>query len=86
MAAEALDRLCRGDLLAVRTDGDAVLFMYSPSDVGLDGAVTDLAQAYNENRLEVIKLMSANVIERVRTSAMRAFADAFLLGGKKKDG
>ena len=54
----------------------------------LDEAIGNLAESYDENRLEVINLMNTNAIERVRTSAMRAFANSFLLGGggKKNDG
>jgi hypothetical protein len=83
IAAEALDHLRRGNLLAARADGATMLFNYHPGDASLEAAVQGLARAYDENRLEVIKLMSANAIERVRTSAMKAFADAFLLGGTK---
>jgi hypothetical protein len=44
-----------------------------------------LERVYAEQRLAVIKLMSDNAIERLRTGAARAFVDAFLIGRKKND-
>ena len=87
-AAEALAHLSRAHLLAVRAEASPRLFQYGPANSVMDGAVGDLAEAYQDNRLEVINLMNTNAIERVRTSAMRAFANSFLLGGggKKNDG
>jgi hypothetical protein len=84
---ETLGHLCRARLV-VRVEGEARCFRYGPDRPALDEAVGNLAESYAENRLEVINLMNTNAIERVRTSAMRAFANSFLLGGggKKKDG
>ena len=84
---EALGHLCRGRLV-VRVEGEARVFRYGPDRPGMDAAVSNLAESYDENRLDVINLMNTNAIERVRTSAMRAFANSFLLGGggKKNDG
>ena len=49
----------------------------------------DLLQALREacerHRLQVMNLMSVYAVQRLRTSALRAFASAFLLG-KKRDG
>jgi hypothetical protein len=81
---EVLGHLCRGHL-AARVGGEARLFRYSADRPGMDAAVSNIAQSYAENRLEVINLMNTNAIERVRTSAMRAFANSFLLGGGKKN-
>jgi hypothetical protein len=87
-ARKALDHLCRRSLLDVRGDGAASLFNYAPGNPGVESAVGGLAEAYEENLLEVMQLMNKNAIERVRTSALTAFADAFLIGGggNKKDG
>jgi hypothetical protein len=86
--SEALGHLCRGHLVTVRGEGRGRIFQYGPEDPAMDAAVRDLAQAYAENRLDVMNLMNANALERVRTSALRAFANSFLLGGggKKNDG
>ena len=45
-----------------------------------------LAQAYASRPIEVLSVLSADALERKRTSAIRMFADAFLIGGRKKDG
>ena len=45
-----------------------------------------LVEVYEEQPIEIIKLMSANAIERVRTAALRAFADAFVLHKGKDNG
>jgi hypothetical protein len=47
--------------------------------------VDRLAIVYGEHRLEVMRLLSAHALERIRNSAARAFADAFVIG-RKKDG
>jgi len=47
-------------------------------------SVAKLAELYETQRLDVIRLMNENAMHRVRTNAMRAFADAFIFrkGGK----
>jgi DNA-binding transcriptional ArsR family regulator len=82
-AQEALESLQRANLLAAAREGESVLFRYALAGARLEAAVQGLARAYHESPVEVVKLMSANTIERVRTSALRTFADAFLLGKKK---
>lgn len=44
-----------------------------------------LAQ-YREDPMAVLMLLSSNSIERLRNSALRAFADAFRIGGPKSNG
>ena len=51
-----------------------------------EATIERLARAYKDQPMPVIKLMSANAIERVRTAALRTFADAFLIRKDKKDG
>ena len=46
----------------------------------------ELIALYEQHRLEIVMLMSANAIERVRTGAMRTFADCFFVGRKRNDG
>jgi hypothetical protein len=60
------------------------------TDVGAGGigscAVNDAARfAYTQNPARVLRLLSANAIERVRTSAVHAFADAFVLRKQDRD-
>jgi len=47
---------------------------------------SELVALYDQHRLEIVMLMSANAIERVRTVAMRTFADCFFLGKQRGDG
>jgi DNA-binding IclR family transcriptional regulator len=58
---------------------------YQPRTAELAALVERLAAVYVERRLEVMRLLSAWALERVRDSAARAFADAFVLR-RKKDG
>jgi len=56
----------------------------------LDGAGRELLDRalseYQNNPLQMMGLMTSNAIERVRTSAMRAFADSFRIRGPKSNG
>src|SRR5689334_13019897 len=45
-----------------------------------------LAAMYESDRMMVVTTMSKAALERVRAQAARAFADAFVLRGKKGDG
>jgi hypothetical protein len=83
-AATALAAL-RAQRLLEQHSGPAVRYRYSTPDAGLADAVDRLARLYDEQRLEIIRQMSANAIERLRSSAARTFADAFLLRGGRHD-
>jgi hypothetical protein len=43
-----------------------------------------LASSYSEHAVAVVRLMCSQAIDRVRSSAARTFADAFVLGRKPK--
>jgi len=58
---------------------------YAPRGAELEAIVDRLARVYEERRLEVMRILSAQAMERLRSSAARAFADAFVIG-RKKDG
>ena len=58
---------------------------YHPCVAELGGLVDRLAAVYEERRLEVMRILSARALERVRDSAARAFADAFVIR-RKNDG
>jgi DNA-binding MarR family transcriptional regulator len=60
-------------------------YFYAPASTQLDSAVRALAMAYAEQPIPIIKIMSENAIQRLRTGAARAFADAFILR-KDKNG
>jgi DNA-binding transcriptional ArsR family regulator len=50
-----------------------------------DELLERLQHAYDDDILEVMKLMTSNAMERLRTSAVRTFSEAFVLR-RKKDG
>ena len=58
--------------------------LYSPTDPGTRTAAERLLQVYREQPHRIIQLLSSYAIERVRTAALRTFADAFVIS-KKKD-
>jgi hypothetical protein len=84
-AAEVLADLTASGLLE-RRETTSPVFRYRPASPGHERAVDCLVRSYEEDRLNVIKLMTANALHRVRTGAMRAFADAFVVGRKRRDG
>jgi hypothetical protein len=47
-------------------------------------AIDALVQLYDEDRIEVMNLMTRTALDRVRKEAARVFADAFVLRPKKK--
>lgn len=47
-------------------------------------AIDALVRLYDEDRIEVMNLMTRTALERVRKEAARVFADAFVLRPKKK--
>ena len=82
----ALEALQTHGLVRVRAAAGEPSYLYGPMDPQLDAAVGALAQIYDERPIEIIKLMSANAIGRLRTAAIRAFADAFLFRKSKDSG
>lgn len=91
LAEAALEHLVRHQLIAAATvegeEGTMITaFTYRPQDPALAATVDRLTLAYDDSVLEIMKLMSANAIERARNKALRFFSDAFILGKKKKDG
>jgi len=85
-AAEALEHLSSVTLAEVQLGSGTPSFKYVPGSVHLGELVDQLADAWEHNQLVVMNLMSSNALERVRTGALRRFADAFIIGKKKTDG
>ncbi len=87
VVAETLDHLSQHGLLRILGEGQQASFAYDPGSPQLASAADALALAYESNRSGVMSVMNFHAVERVRAAAMRLFADAFILGGKKgKDG
>lgn len=81
----ALARLKASGLVAP-TGAAPTRFAYRPASSGLDAAAGRLEHEYAERPLLVIRRMSANSLERLRTAALHTFADAFVLKKGRKDG
>jgi hypothetical protein len=85
---ERIEAACRklekNQLSRSRVEADLLRFTYAPATAHIGLMVDQLFQAYRDYPIEVVKHMSANAIERVRTAALRAFADAFVIGRDKK--
>ncbi len=78
----ALEDLCRHQLLASVPQGRG--YQYSPANASLAAGVQRLDDTYQSARVALIQIMNGNAVERVRTSAIRAFSDAFRLREPKK--
>lgn len=85
VASKALGDLATTGLLA-RAEGAPAAFKYAPRTPAFARAAEALDQECRTNRIAVMKLMNANALERVRGGAVRAFADAFVIGRRKGDG
>jgi len=81
-AREAVEHLSRVGVLAKSGAGADERFM---PNAAYAGRIDRLVAEYRRDRLAVMNLMTSYALERVRTSALRAFTGAFLLG-KKRDG
>ena len=82
LVGAALERLKAGGFVEAQMHGSERRYAYLGQSDKLEATINRLAAAYREYPIPIIKLMSANAIERLRTSALRTFADAFIL---KKD-
>jgi hypothetical protein len=82
-AREALQGLAAQGVLRVTPEVPTLRYDWKPE---LQPIVDNLIRVYDENRLELMSIMSTNAIERMRTGALRAFANAFVFGRKRDDG
>ena len=82
---DALASLVRACL--VNTDqGMLTLYTYADEDSARDAIVGSLERVYRDEPIRIMQLMTANAIERLRTSTIRAFADAFVVRKDKGRG
>jgi predicted transcriptional regulator len=88
LVSEALAKLQSGGFVVASTaeapGGPTHAYRVQADD--LEATIERLSQAYKEQPMPIIKLMCANSIERVRTAALRTFADAFILRKDKDRG
>jgi DNA-binding MarR family transcriptional regulator len=83
-AANALHRLRAGGLAESSRGEAGTLYRYSPRNLRLASSVELLVREYRDNRLGIVKVLTANAITRMRTATLRAFADAFVLNREKE--
>jgi hypothetical protein len=83
-ASDGLDHLVRGNLVDVRVGGASLLFRFNPGTPELERGVAELQQTFAERPVDVLRLLSEFAVQRVRTSAMKMFADAFVIGKRRK--
>jgi hypothetical protein len=83
--AAALDALAAVEgLLEVDNQTGQRRCQYAPKSKMLRQVVEELATAYVEQRLAIVRLMSANALDRVRGAAMLRLANAFRIERPKK--
>ncbi|MEP7049866.1 MAG: hypothetical protein ABJB12_05910 [Pseudomonadota bacterium] len=85
-ARRVLQRLSASKLIALDEDGPGAQCRYAPATPELAGQVQILVAAYEDNQVRVVEIMTANAIERLRTKALRVFADGFRWRGGNRDG
>lgn len=86
LIVEALDALQRSKLVASTLEAGQRVVRYAPATSELAQAARELVRIFPDQRAAVIGFMNANAIERVRSGAIRTFADAFILRKEDKDG
>lgn len=68
---EVLARLRQRGLLEGRDDPPPPSYRYQPRDTDLEQAIDEVARRYRDDPTGVMKLMTANAVERVRSQAAR---------------
>ena len=85
LVTTALDGLLQvGGLVSSERQGAATVYRYAPTSDFARKQVADLQRAYAEDRMDVVQVMTANAMERVRGAAARRLADAFRFERSKK--
>jgi len=84
LVARALQELDAAGLVVACGAPSNPQFQYRPARPELSAAADALAADFAEHRVAVLSAMSTNAIERLRSGALTAFSDAFVLGRKPK--
>lgn len=69
--------LCQKSVLRFLAGTSPQLFEYAPATPELDAAVGQLAAAYQEQPLDIIRTMTANAFARLRMKSCGVFTKAF---------
>jgi len=86
LAVRALESLSARRLILSSPPLAPGRFQYAPDNRDLADAADELARDFSERRAAVLSTLSTTAIERLRSGALNAFADAFIFGGRRKDG
>lgn len=82
---DALARLCSRGLLSPSAL-EPVRYRYAVADPEVHDRIHSVILAYRDDPLAIMNLMTTNAIERVRTEAVRTFAECFRIGRPKSNG
>ena len=85
-AAAVLAELSRQQLVVEATGPGGRSYRLNVQQPDAAAAVDELAAAWENQRLALIRLLNANALERLRTGAARALSDAFLFTRRKNNG
>lgn len=83
---DAIASLVRARLVNATERNVLTSYRYADEDSVRDALVASLERTYRDEPIQVMQLMSANAIERLRSGAIRAFADAFVFRKDKGRG
>lgn len=78
MTEEACLALLEHRLIEARGAPPQWVFQYRPESAAHDTAIGQLVVAYAEHRLDVVRAMNANALDRLRTKSLGVFSGAFL--------
>lgn len=83
---DALASLVSARLINATDRNGPTSYVYAHEHLVQDAVVGLLERAYRDEPIPIMQLMSTNAIERLRTSTIRAFADAFVVRKDKDRG
>ena len=84
VVSEVLERLTAKGLLEATADAP-VAFRYAPPSHEFSATLDAVLERYAANSMEVLRIMSANSIERVRVAAFWTLAESLRGRGPKRD-
>lgn len=82
--SETLTRLAELGLVFT-TETRPPRYRYAPREPAMREGFDTIIARYQTNPLEIMGVMTANAIERVRTAALSTFANSFRIRGPKRD-
>ena len=82
----ALGGLVASGLVRPWPQDEPAQYLYGVENEHLDATIGSLETTYRKQPIQIIRQMSGDAIERVRNSALRIFADAFIVRRDKNRG